>query len=110
MRKGELWLVDLPTTGGHEQEGTRPVVLLVEAEANIVIVAPCTSNIQALRFPHTIEIKPSKVNGLDTISIALIFQLRALDKIRLKRRIGVLEPTLLNDLEKMIKKLLGFSS
>ena len=55
------------------------------AETEVVnIVIPLTSNIQALRFPHTIEIKPSKKNNLDSISVGLIFQIRALDKKRFK--------------------------
>ncbi|MBI2581466.1 type II toxin-antitoxin system PemK/MazF family toxin [Candidatus Woesearchaeota archaeon] len=51
MKKGEIWLVELPTTNGHEQEGYRPAMVLAEAEANIAIIVPFTSNLQALRFP-----------------------------------------------------------
>ncbi len=73
MNKGEIWLVDLPPANGHEQSGTRPVILITETKANIAIIIPFTSNLQALRFPHTIEVKPSGKNGLSDISVALLF-------------------------------------
>ena len=106
MKKGDIWLVALPSTNGYEQSGTRPVVLLTETEANIAIVVPCTSNLQALRFPHTIEITPSPINGLSTISVALVFQLRAIDKKRLQQKIGELEEATLQELNTMTRNLL----
>ena len=75
MNKGEIWLVELPASNGYEQAGTRPVIILADTESNITIIIPFTSNIQALRFPNTIEIAPSKENGLNGKSIALIFQI-----------------------------------
>ena len=56
MKKGEIWLIELPSADGREQVGNRPAIIM--AETGVVnIVIPLTSNIQALRFPHTIEIK-----------------------------------------------------
>lgn len=106
MKKGEIWFVDLLSTKGHEQEGFRPAIVFGVAEANICFVVPFTSNIQALRFPHTVEVSPSKKNGLITISVALAFQLRAIDKARLKRKIGELEEEKLKEIDFMVKKLL----
>lgn len=106
MKKGEIWLVDLPSSNGHEQAGTRPVLMLVETEANIAVVIPFTSNLQALRFPHTLEIKPSKASGLTVLSAALIFQVRAIDKRRLKRKIGELEEATLKEIDSMLKRML----
>lgn len=91
MRKGEIWLVDIPETDGREQSGKRPVAVVADTDSNISIVVPFTSNLQALRFPHTLEIEPSKENGLAARSIALVFQIRAIDKKRLRVRIGRLE-------------------
>ena len=107
MKKGEMWLVEFPSTNGHEQSGTRPVIIISETEANIVLVIPLTSNLQALRFPHTLEIKPSKLNGLSTVSVGLAFQLRAIDKKRLKAKIGEVEETVLKRIDVLLKKLLG---
>lgn len=107
MKKGEIWLVELPSTDGHEQVGIRPVIILAETEVNIAIIVPLTSNLQALRFPHTIEVKPTKRNGLSAISIVLVFQVRAIDKMRLKKKIGDLEMMILNELDQSLKRLLN---
>ncbi|MEK6862231.1 MAG: type II toxin-antitoxin system PemK/MazF family toxin [Nanoarchaeota archaeon] len=106
MKKGEIWLVNLPSANGREQSGLRPALLLSEVETNIIMIVPFTSNIQALRFPSTIEVKPSKENGLNSISTALIFQLRAIDKNRLNKKIGHLEKDTLKEVDLMVKKLL----
>ena len=107
MKKGEIWLVDLPATNGHEQIGTRPVLVIAETEANISVIVPLTSQVQALKFPHTLEIRPSKKNRLKELSIALIFQIRAIDKKRLKRKIGELEDIKLNEVDGMLRSLLN---
>lgn len=107
MKKGEIWQVELPSTNGHEQSGTRPVIVMAETEANIAVIIPFTSNIQALRFPHTIEVKPENKNGLNAISVALIFQIRAIDKKRLKKKIGELDVLVLNEIDLILKKIFG---
>ncbi len=109
MKKGEVWLVNLAGRG-HEQSGARPAIILTGAVANTVVIVPCTSNIQALRFPYTLEIKPSKLNGLVTLSVALIFQLRAIDKARLLQRLGELDEKSLENLDNSIKSLLTHTS
>lgn len=104
MDKGDIWLVEIPQTNGHEQSGKRPVIIITES--NIAIIIPFTSNIQVLRFPHTIEVEPSKSNGLTMKSVALVFQIRAIDKKRLKSKIGGLESIIIMKINKMLKNLL----
>lgn len=106
MKKGEIWLIELPHTNGHEQMGLRPIVIIKETVADIVIVVPFTSNLQALRFPHTLEIKPSKENGLTDMSVALIFQIRAIDKKRLVRKLGELPEKMVERINLMLQRLL----
>lgn len=105
MKKGDIFLVALPMTVGHEQTGLRPAIVLSEPMANIISVIPLTSNIQALRFPFTLEINPSKRNGLSSISIALIFHLRSIDTKRFTTRIGELEESTLTKIDSLVKKL-----
>jgi len=45
MNKGDIWFVEFPSSDGHEQVGTRPVIVLADTEANIAIVVPLTSNV-----------------------------------------------------------------
>ena len=106
MNKGEIWLVEIPSSTGHEQAGMRPAVILADTEANITIIIPLTSNLQALRFPHTLEVKPSKTNGLNSISVALLFQIRAIDKKRVIKKIGTLEPSILKRVDGILSTLL----
>ncbi len=106
MKKGEIWLVEILATTGHEQTGLRPAIVMAEMEANIVIIIPFTSNLQALRFPHVLEVKPSKRNGLCVISSALIFQIRAIDKQKLKKKVGDIEESALAEINIMLKKIL----
>lgn len=106
MNKGEIWLVEIPVINGHEQTGMRPALILTDTPANIAVVVPFTSNVQALRFPFTLEIKPNTRNGLESLSIALVFQIRAIDKKRLKKKIGDLEDSKIKELDGMLNKLL----
>ncbi|MCK5832144.1 type II toxin-antitoxin system PemK/MazF family toxin [bacterium] len=106
MRKGEIILVEIPVTGGHEQAGMRPAIIISEVEANIAIIIPFTSNLSALRYPHTIEVSPSESNGLKTDSVALVFQLRAIDDRRIKDKLGTLDNEEINKIDKMIVEML----
>ena len=107
--KGEIWLIRIPSSDGHEQSGTRPAILIAQPHPNICILIPLTSNAVALRFPHTLEILPSKKNVLSVSSIALVFQIRAIDKKRLERMIGTVEEDTLENVNDMITEMLGIS-
>jgi len=72
MKKGEVWLVNIPNSKGHEQYGSRPVVITSNPEANIIAIIPFTTNLKYTKFIHTITINPSSNNGLNEKSIILI--------------------------------------
>lgn len=107
MKKGEVWIVEIPGVDGHEQRGRRPAIFIADAKTSVAIVIPCTSNTEALRFPFTIRIEPSRENGLDISSVALVLQLRAVDKKRLRNKIGKLEKPVLKKVDIMVRNLLG---
>lgn len=67
MKRGEIWHAEIPGSNGHEQSGSRPVVIWSKVEANIVIILPFTSNLQALKYPNALKISPSKNNGLKPV-------------------------------------------
>lgn len=106
MKKGEIWFVEIPGETGREQRGLRPVVLMSDIEAGTVMAVPFTSNVQALKYWHTLEILPSIENGLKSSSVALVFQLRAIDVSRLRNRIGILEKSAISEIERLTKDLL----
>ena len=105
MKKGEIWLIEFPISDGHEQAGTRPVIVIAEMPP-IAVIIPFTSNIQALRFPNTKEVKPSSANGLKADSIALVFQIRAIDIKRFKKKIGNLDNSIMKQIDEMLKRFL----
>ena len=49
----------------------------------MVVIIPLTSSLEILEKPNTLKITSSKQNGLDKDSVALIFQMRALDARRM---------------------------
>lgn len=106
MNKGELWIVNLPFKKGREQFGSRPALILANTKTDLIIVIPLTSNIQALRFPKTIEIKSSEENGLEKDSIALLFQVSAIDKRRMVKKIGSLEKSYIEEVNNNLREML----
>ena len=106
MKKGEIWIIDIESASGHEQEGLRPAVVVADVVGPVVSVIPCTSNLESLRFPFTLQINPTNQNGLDRLSVAIIFQLRAIDRKKFKKKIGFLENKESNNIDLLIKKML----
>jgi mRNA interferase MazF len=72
-----------------------------------VMIVPFTSQLSALRFPYTIKIEPSALNGLTQPSVLLVFQLRAIDRRRILTTIGRLEQVYLDQLDAEMQRLLS---
>ena len=56
----------------------------------MTIVIPCTTTPGTARFSHTLHLSPTPQNGLDADSIALVFQIVALDRERFRHKIGAI--------------------
>lgn len=56
---------------------------------------PLTTQIDALRFPGTVLVEPDRENGLRLPSVALVFQLAAVDKRLLDRPSGAVSRSVL---------------
>lgn len=93
-------------SGGHEQSGMRPAVIFSGIIAHVVMVVPLTSNTRVLRFVHTVEILPNSSNNLSAPSVAMTFQLRALDVKKLERKLGMLTAAEIALLNREVKKML----
>ena len=113
MDVGEIYTVEIPPTNGHEQAGTRPAIVVqapqFESRLPTALIVPLTSRLAAQAFPGTFVISPDTENNLTLPSVALVFQLRAIDKRRLKRRIGRLSAAHFAHLQQAIKDLLQLS-
>ena len=113
MKRGDIILVELPqaNTSGHEQECSRPALVVhddaTSNQLSVIMIVPMTSNLRAQSFSYTILVQPSVQNGLSMASVLLVFQLRAIDKRRIKRQLGTLEISILEQVDAEMKKLLG---
>src|SRR4029077_17495079 len=84
-RRGEVWFVDLNTTGGHEQAGRRPALIVsVDAcnrgKAGLVFIVPLTTRFRGL--PIHVEGHPP-VGGVGEQSWARCEDLRSISVERL---------------------------
>jgi mRNA interferase MazF len=111
MKRGEVWCVHLPSVPGHTQAGIRPAVIMQEDQATVglptVLIVPFTSTQATLRFPGTLAVQPDGQNGLTVPSVALVFQLAAIDKTDCLQFLGVLDPATLDQIFAELDKLTG---
>ena len=92
LKRGEIYYADLSPVVGSEQGGIRPVLVVQNDIGNkyspTVIVAAITSQLDKAKLPTHIEI--GKEFGLAKNSVALLEQIRTIDKRRLQEKIGEL--------------------
>ena len=89
MKSGEIWLAQLDPTVGSEIQKTRPCVVISPDEMNAhlrtVIVAPMTTGSRPAGFRVPLTFQGEQ-------GLIMLDQLRALDRIRLVKRLGTLRP------------------
>jgi mRNA interferase MazF len=73
----------------------------------VVLIVPLTTARAALRFAGTTLIRPTTENGLRQASVALVFQIRAIDRRRIQERIGTVNAEVLNAMFEELGKLTG---
>ncbi len=105
MKRGEIWIATLGPVIGSEQAGTRPVLIVqpdfMDDFLRTTIVVPCTTNLKWSRFSFCTPLAVGE-GGLSRASVALGHQVKALDKIRLKFRLGQVTPDALTRVEKSL--------
>jgi mRNA interferase MazF len=109
MRRGEVWRVRLPPAPGHAQSGERPALVVQNdaftAALPTVLVVPFTGNLAAARFAGTLRVDPDGSNGPTMPSIALVFQLRAIDQRDCVQRLGEVDAATLAAVDALIREL-----
>ncbi|MCP3963922.1 MAG: type II toxin-antitoxin system PemK/MazF family toxin [bacterium] len=108
--RGEIWWADLNPVRGSEQAGLRPVLVLqndaIQRFTTTALTIPFTSNLRRASLPTCVKIR--KGNGrLPRDSVALCHQLRVLDKSRLRRKMGSIDPAALAEVEACVLFTLG---
>ena len=91
IKRGDIFYADLGSTGGSEQGGVRPVVIIQNDIGNkyspTVIIAAITSKIDKTKLPTHLLLKSSDYD-FRRDSVILTEQIRTLDKRKLKEKIG----------------------
>ncbi|MBM5813600.1 MAG: type II toxin-antitoxin system PemK/MazF family toxin [Cyanobacteria bacterium M_DeepCast_100m_m1_067] len=91
LQRGAVVLVDLEPTLGHEQQGTRPCVVVSDAAVNSNQRFPLIAVVPVTGTPANGALYPALApgtSGLTKPSTALVDQLRSIDKQRIRRRYG----------------------
>lgn len=111
-KRGEIYLVNFDPAIGAEIKKTRPALILQNDIANryssVIIVAAITSfsDKDGKTYPTEVFIGDSE-GGLDNNSIALLNQIRTIDKRRLVKKLGVLKDKTIDQIGKAIQISLG---
>lgn len=92
IKRMEIYMADLPLSGGSVQMGKRPVLIVQNDVGNMksptVVVVPLTTAEKKWQIVH-VEIPTS--TGIPKESIALCEQIMTVSKDCLGRKIGVIE-------------------
>lgn len=112
VRRGEIWLADLNPTQGSEQAGTRPVLIFQNNSINrftsTFLTIPLTTNLRRASLP-TCALVHQGEGGLAKDSVALCHQLRVLDGMRLKRRLGTVSEQAMAAIESQVLFTIGIA-
>lgn len=112
-RRGEIYLVALDPTVGHEIKKTRPALVIQNDTTNeffaTTIVAPITSAIRFPLSPTHVLIVEGHPSGLEVTSMALLDQIRTVDKRRLIKWLGRITPELAIQVGEAIAASLGLN-
>lgn len=114
MDRGDVVRVVLPQPAGkpgREQFGERPAVILqintATANLSTVVLVPFTSNQKSAGLFGSVLVQATDTNGLSVDSVALVHQVRVIDKGRISRTVGRLSQTDLARIEANMREILG---
>ena len=105
IKRGDIFLVNFDPTVGAEAKKTRPAVVVSNdinnAHSPIISISPVTSNVTRI-FSFEVEI-PSKTAGLRIRSKIMVNETRAVDKVRLVKKLGHIPPAIMTQVNRALK-------
>lgn len=109
-RRGDIYLANLNPYFGSEQGGVRPVLVLQNNTGNFycptLIVAPLTARKD--KKPHQpTHFLLNRVKGMDGPSVALLEQIKTIDKRRIRSYLGKINQQQMTGVEEAIEISLG---
>ncbi len=106
MNKGDVYYANLGSTAGSEQAGNRPVLIFQSnallAHSRTAVSIPFTTNLNRAQIPGCVFVRRGE-GGLQQDSVALCYQIRAIDKSRLQNRLGSLSDVTIKKIEDALK-------
>ena len=110
IKRGDIYYADLSPVVGSEQGGVRPVLIVQNDIGNkyspTVIAAAITSQQFKTKLPTHISVDAA-VCGLSKDSVVLLEQIRTLDKQRLKEKMGNLDISMMDKVDKALSVSFG---
>src|ERR1019366_7637374 len=110
-QRGEIYLTALDPARGREIQKTRPALIIQNDVSNrlsdITIVAPITSTVRFPLNPVHVLLVADRNTGLSVTSVAVVNQIRAVDRMRLIRRLGTADEETMERANEAIQISLG---
>jgi mRNA interferase MazF len=110
MKQRDIWMADLNPVKGSEQQGTRPVVI-VSGNAmndNLGICIVCSLTTKIKNYAGGIVLYKDEINHLEQDSEVITFQIRAISKERLIRKLGELTQVQLDTVKMGLSEILTY--
>ena len=105
IKRGDIFYADLSPVVGSEQDGIRPVLIIQNDIGNKyspTVIGLAITTKSKTNIPTHIPIKAGDF-GLEKDSIILVEQVRTLDKVRLKEKVGSLDNKTMEKVKEALK-------
>ena len=110
-RRGEIYLVAFDPTVGHEIQKKRPAVIIQNDISNqyspFTIVAAVSSQFGDPPHPREVLLPAGTRTGLRKPSAVILNHIRSIDRARLRKRLGTLDPATMRKIDEALKISLG---
>ena len=111
IKRGDIYYAKLDPVVGSEQGETRPVLVVQNDVGNkhspTIVIAPITCNLKKNPLPTHVVIPQS--SGLNTDSLALVEQIRTLDRTRFGEYIGRVNSKVQAEIDDALAVCVGIS-
>jgi mRNA interferase MazF len=105
IKRQDIFLVNFDPTVGAEAKKTRPALVVSNninnAHSPIVSISPITSNVTRV-YSFEVEVSAG-IGGLRARSKVMVNQTRAVDKVRLIKRLGYLPDEIMEEINNALK-------
>lgn len=111
VRRGDIYYADLSPVVGSEQGGIRPVLILQNNVGNLhsPTVIACAITAQPGKAPLPTHVHIGRYGRLSKSSIALLEQIRTIDKERLQDKAGYLTPKQMEQIDTALQISVGLA-